>query len=432
MSESLVRLETSADEYSNGPAIPIRWLDDKAQSTIYLTQHGPLGRLGAHTEAAQDLLAVAVAVYCADRFIVRTDQADGWTRHIQLDVPVRRPDRWDNDLLQEAISFLTGDHWRIKLRVGRPHPGLRTTDAALASSDSAALFSGGVDSLAWAFETRHSDESMTLVSYFNEGPTAHRQDQLIAELGADRPHCRFRIQRIKTDRSDSSPDYSDRTTRSRSLLFLALGLLVARAHGAERLQMAENGYIAVNVPLHDGRIGSLSTRSAHPQFVDSLNRLIADADLGAKVENPYLLMTKGDVAERLVEHSPEAAWATISCAHPAAGRWRRLSFGNCGYCYPCIIRQAGFHRIGGDRTVYSVDPFTDISLYDKSAQSSDARAVARFLLDPVRVGDIMATGCVGTFEMAHQLHRMHKRGVEELRSLFEERSTLAIKERLGL
>ena len=431
MSEPLVRLETSADEYSYGSAIPIRWLDDRAKSSIYLTQHGPLGRLGAHTEAAEDLLAVAVAVYCADRFIARADQADAWTRHIQLDVPVRRPDRWDNDLLQEAVSFLTGDHWRIKLRVGQPHPGLRTTDVALASGDSAALFSGGVDSLAWAFETRRV-ESMTLVSYCNEGPTAHRQDQLIAELGVDRRHCRFRIQRTKTDGSDGLPDYRDRTTRSRSLLFLALGLLAARTHGAERLQMAENGFIAVNVPLHDGRIGSLSTRSAHPQFVDSLNRLIADAGLGAQVENPYLLMTKGDVAERLVEHSPDAAWATISCAHPAAGRWRRLSFGNCGYCYPCIIRQAGFHRNGGDQTVYCEDPFTDISLYDKTAQSCDARAVARFLLDPIQFGDILATGRVGIFEMAQQLHRMCTRGAEELRSLFEERSTPAVKKRLGL
>ena len=432
MIESVFRLHTSADEGGVGPATPIWWLGDRRRSTIALAQGCPLSPLGTHTEAAEDLLAVAVAVYCADRSILREDHPDGWTRHIKVDVPVRRPDRWDNELLQRTVSFLTGDHWRIRLRRGQPHPGLRTTDAVLPTVDSAALFSGGVDSLAWACESHEASESVALASYFDDGPTGHLQKQLISGLGSDHPHYRFRIDRTDTRDAAEPPDPQDRTTRSRSFLFLALGLLVARTHGVEILRMAENGYIAVNVPLHDGRIGSLSTRSAHPQFVDDLNQVITDTDLGVKIDNPYILMTKGDVAERLMQHAPHLAWMTISCAHPTAGRWRRQGFGNCGYCYPCIIRQAGFHQVGSDKTAYSVDPFSDIGFYGKSSRCSDIRSVARFLLDPVEIGDILATGRLGTFDFAERLHRMYSRGSRELSDLFAARATATVTQMLGL
>ena len=196
--------------------------------------------------------------------------------------------------------------------------------------------------------------------------------------------------------------------------------------------MAENGYIALNVPLHHGRIGSLSTRSAHPQFVDDLNWVIGGTDLGIQIENPYLLMTKGEVTECLMRHASHVAWSTISCSHPSAGRWRREPFGNCGYCYPCIIRQAGFHRFGNDETTYSVDPFSDIKFYaDSTARTSDIRSVARFLLDPVRLGDIRATGRIGSLD-TQKLHNMYHRGVSELANLFEARTTSKIKKELGL
>lgn len=432
MTESVVKLSTSTYEEAAGSDIQIRWFQDRKLSTVALSQSDRLGRLGPHTAASEDLLAVAVAVYCADRSIVREDQPDGWTRHIQVDVPVRKPDRWDNELLQQAISFLTGDHWRISLRQGEPHPGLCTTDATLPTANSAALFSGGVDSLAWACDSQQSGESVALVSYFDDGPTGRLQKQLRAELGDDNAHYRFRIERTREADAEGSPDLRDRTTRSRSFLFLALGLLVARTHGAELLRMAENGYIAVNVPLHDGRIGSLSTRSAHPQFVDELNQVISSANLGAKIENPYLLMTKGEVAKRLLQHAPHVAWNTISCAHPTAGRWQGNSFGNCGYCYPCIIRQAGFHSTGSDETTYTFDPFDDICFYEGSNRDSDIRSVARFLLDPVECGDILATGRVGDFNMAQQLHHMYLRGSQEISDLFAVRANAAVKHKLGI
>ena len=415
-----------------GP-IPIRWLGNRDKSTIVLAQGGPLGQLGTHTEAAEDLLALAIAVYCADRVVRRDESPDGWTRYIQVEVPVRRADRWDTDLLERTIKFLTGDHWRIELRCGQPHPGLSTTGTSLITPDSAALFSGGVDSLAGVCTSRQAGETVALASYYDEGSTSKLQKKLAAKLGSDHPHSRFRIEWVNKRGSANQPSPDERSTRSRSLLFLALGLLVACAQGARRLQMAENGYIAINVPLHLGRIGSLSTRSAHPQFVDGLNQVIRNADLGIQIENPFLLMTKGEVTEYLMQHAPHVACSTISCSHPSAGRWRREPFGHCGYCYPCIIRQAGFHRLGRDETIYALDPFSDMAFYrSRTARTSDIRSVARFLLDPVRLGDIVATGRIGSHDLAQKLHDMYRRGVGELTNLFEDRATSSIKRELGL
>lgn len=410
----------------------IRWLGNRQGSTLRLSQSSELSQLGAHTEAAEDLLAIAVTVYCADRSIVRENQVDGWTRYITIEVPVRNPDRWDRDSLQKTLSFLTGDHWCIDLRRGQPNPGLRTTDRALIPADSVALFSGGVDSLAGTCEAIQSGESVALASCYGDGPSGRVQSQLATNLGGDRLHCQFRLQSINAGDSTEWPGFIDSTMRSRSFLFLALGLLVARSLDADRLRMSENGYIAVNVPLHEGRIGSLSTRTAHPQFVDSFNQILADAGLGAKIENPYLLMTKGEVAERLMDLAPNLAWRTISCAHPTADRWQKGTFRNCGYCYPCIIRQSGFHHVGGDQTVYSDDPFTDIYFYTKSKRSSDARSVARFLVEPIEVDDVLATGRIGSFELAQDLHEMCLRGFGELQSLFEQRATRKVKGELGL
>ena len=194
MKWTLVRLDTSGEDHGAEGPIPIRWLSNRDQSTIVLAQSGPLGQLGAHTEAAEDLLAVAIAVYCADRVVMRDESPDGWTRYIQVDVPVRKPDRWDNDLLERAISFLTGDHWSIKLRCGQPHPGLQTTNTSLITPDSVALFSGGVDSLAGVCTSRQAGKTVALASYYDESSTSTLQTKLVYALRSDHPHCQFRIE----------------------------------------------------------------------------------------------------------------------------------------------------------------------------------------------------------------------------------------------
>lgn len=432
MNATVVRLQTSEHDYSERSDIDIRWLPSRRRSTIALQHATLLSSMGANSSAAEDLLAIAVAAYCADRSVVRSEQSDAWTRHIEIDVPVADPDRWNEETVGELLCFLTGDDWIIRLRRGQPNPGFRTTQDQLLSADSVSLFSGGVDSLTGAYESLESTRSIALVSYFGDSTTGQLQQHLAECLGSPVNRYGFRLEVERSNAAERWPGFIDSTMRSRSLLFAALGLLVARTLSADELQMAENGYIALNVPLHAGRVGSLSTRTAHPQFIDGLNQLIEDAQLGARVVNPFFLLTKGEVTERLVERVPEIASKTISCAHPSVGRWVGQEFGSCGYCYPCIIRQAGFHHAGGDSTAYALDPFTDPSFFFEGKRSADIRSVARFLLEATSLGDVISTGRLGDFATAQRLYAMHLRGVEELRKLFEHRATAEVKKTLGL
>ena len=63
-----------------------------------------------------DALLVAAAAEFADRTQKRP--AMSWQRSFDLLIPVHEPERWRNrtvsEALQNALSFLTGDEWRIE------------------------------------------------------------------------------------------------------------------------------------------------------------------------------------------------------------------------------------------------------------------------------------------------------------------------------
>jgi len=101
--------------------------------------------------------------------------------------------------------------------------------------------------------------------------------------------------------------------------------------------IAENGQMAIHLPLSVARIGAFSTHTAHPEFVQKIGEYFTGL-LGyqIKVENPYLYRTKAEVVEKLVKSHRVAVEMSVSC-------WRasRLgkAFKHCGQCVPCLIRR---------------------------------------------------------------------------------------------
>lgn len=103
---------------------------------------------------AGDLLVVARAVSLADRRAHRDKQAwDTWTREIELRVQVHDADRWTPALpeLDRLLAILTSDVWRVRVRPGAApvDPAHRLFGGA-PPPDTVALFSGGLDSTAYA------------------------------------------------------------------------------------------------------------------------------------------------------------------------------------------------------------------------------------------------------------------------------------------
>ncbi|MCK9374981.1 MAG: 7-cyano-7-deazaguanine synthase [Syntrophobacterales bacterium] len=306
---------------------------------------------------AWDFLSIALAVYGADRFILRNTSPDGWTRIIALEVEVVEPDPWSAqaDQLANVLRFLSGDIWYISFRAGGQGPP--NFQSRLTDRDCTCLFSGGLDSLIGAIDLITAGRRPFLVSqaFPKEGPYQRYLADRI-ELGQHRFEGRV------TERSASPYEPSSRT---RSLLFFAYGALAAAGLGSE-LFVPENGLISINPPLTRRRIGSLSTRTTHPHFIGSLQAILDRVGLGITMINPYTNMTKGE----MLRQCTDPIIAQIAATSYSCGKGKRLNR-HCGKCVPCLIRRAAFLKAGiADTTRYAAD---DLSLYATNDDVYSAR-----------------------------------------------------------
>jgi 7-cyano-7-deazaguanine synthase in queuosine biosynthesis len=427
-----MRFQVRTDpEQSVGPGVDmlLDWFpSERGRSTV---QYEPAFLSGlSPSPVAMDLLLLGGAVFCADKLALRVDAADLWTRDLELQLPVSAVDLWSaaSDRLHETLSFLSGDRWRVDF-VEREVPVADTQETLKGAEDEVvSLFSGGLDSLAGVIEILEAPGRVVLVGHHDSSLTDNRQTALFARLsghyGSDRvTQRRLLLRPAAANATQHRPlpeQEREDTTRARSFLFIAAGLAIADALGPNTaLYIPENGFIGVNVPLTDARAGSLSTRTTHPFFMDRMRVLLNELGLRHPLENGFRLLTKGEAVERspnrdlLVSLAPE----TISCSHPEYARLRHLDQGNCGYCYPCLIRRASLHRIGEDRTSdYTWDALTDANFLRRDWESgASLRALLTSLGAVERPRDVLRNGRIPNGE-TRAFYDMYRRGRAELRS----------------
>lgn len=324
---------------------------------------GKFARLALQpSRSALDLVAVAMAVTAADTFVVREDTADGWRREIDIDLPLCEPDRWRTlePLLQETLGFLSGDKWRFSFRGGGLAPPLKSEIRSVKAiaepsrSDCIALFSGGLDSGLGVRNLIVGERRPLLVSHAGRGDKMFQK-----EVAALLPS---QVQRLDFNSYPQRIGPTEISTRSRSFQFLAVAALTGqvlasfRDRGPIDLYICENGLIALNPPLTSRRVGSLSTRTAHPHYLALLQQLYDGLELPIRIVNPHRHETKGEMLAQSAgqEGIEEFAAATISC-----GNWKRKNK-QCGRCWPCMIRRASFLRAGiNDLTDYQSPKLKD-------------------------------------------------------------------------
>lgn len=293
---------------------------------------------------AWDFLSIALAVHAADRFVVRREAQDSWTRMISLEVELVDPEPWAEQakMLAETLRFLSSDIWYLRFRSGGALPP--TFQSSLLDKDCACLFSGGLDSLIGAVDLKAQGQRPLLVSQASpkEGPV---QANLAEQIGlAD--------QRFEGRASERWRQPYEPSSRARSMLFIGYGVVAASslssAGGSTELIIPENGLISINAPLTRRHIGSLSTRTTHPHFIASLQKILDAVDLRVRLTNPYGFKTKGEMLRECQHDGIEKlAAASYSC-----GKGKRLNQ-HCGRCVPCLIRRASFHAAGvPDETGY--------------------------------------------------------------------------------
>ena len=328
-------------------------------------------RLGVHIPGqVMDFLSIALAVTAADTFVRRTDAEDGWTRQFSLQLPLHEPDRWQpfKMELERTLHFLSGDIWNFEFQEGGhppPVPYLRRDRfnlICLRGLDCVCLFSGGLDSAIGVIDLLEQGRTPLLVSHAYKGDKTH-QDVIAGALKGR--YSRFEINadpHLSKEKIDAN-EKTDITMRTRSLNFLAFAAVGACAIQAvsqqERVDLIvpENGFISLNAPLTPRRIGTLSTRTTHPHFIESIQKLFDAVDIPCRIHNPYQFKTKGQMAAgcRNRQLLVDIVDSTVSCSH-----WKR-SNQQCGICVPCIIRRAALHAGGFDEKVeYTFNDVADV------------------------------------------------------------------------
>jgi len=390
-------------------------------------------RCGVPSRRALDLLIVAGVCYIIDKTVSRADAADGWTRQLEISIAVSDTEPWKlvSRELAETLTFLTGDVWVLDFYQS-PVPLFEVPESGseplISPTQAVSLFSGGLDSLAGAVDLLSSavPEKVLFIGHYDSGGPKKIQGELASRLNEHYPN-RFGIEHIRVSHRPSKG--VEETLRSRSFVFIALGLYAAQAFGTNTpLYMFENGLIALNVPLTPSRRGSCSTRTMHPYYLHKIRGVMSALGISNPIFNPYALKTKGECLTecRNREILFQLADTSVSCSHASRRQyWKRKSANNCGYCVPCIFRRAALRAAGLDRgDVYGMDVLTgELTVDDQLESSTDLRAVTDFLRRPCTVGairkELLATAYFPDLE-AHA--EMACRGFAELRRWFESAS----------
>lgn len=389
-----------------------------------------LAELGVVNPLNVDLVRIALAVLAADRSVLREGGGSSWNaREFELTVEVGDPDAWvsHNEQLASMVGFLSGDRWTFSftqapaaVEIGLPIDEQR--------HDRTVLVSGGADSAAGALLSAIElgrDHSQSLVSQYSSTATSPIQQgvvRMIAELapGIRQVHRQFHLHR-RSKRLDGSSFRSETSTRSRSLLFLALGLAVAERAGSA-LWIAENGFASLNPPLGPDRRGSLSTHTTHPRFLCELSALMQSVGGHGLIENPFEALTKGEMFRRVadavgVDTASTYLCNTNSCSHTDARYRGAPACSSCGVCFGCLVRRAAFIAAGvPDATTYLVDdPGGRYNTFVQ--QKSIVEPLRDFIDRGIRARDVMAMSLPEGYA-AQDAFALSQRGVEELRGLF--------------
>ncbi len=342
------------------------------------------------SERAVDFALVAATVTAADTRISRESEAqDGWTREIEICVPVAEPQAWQATapLLCRTLDFLTGDKWALQFRA-RPGNRARLVETSeslrTAHPTCVCMFSGGLDSFIGAIDLFEQGEAPLLVSHYWDGITSIHQSMCADALrkrfaDAEFSHVRARVGFPKNT-VDESP--VEDTLRGRSFLFFALGALAADAVGGDVIiHVPENGLISLNVPLDPLRLGALSTRTTHPFYMARVNELLSQLGLRSRLLNRYGLMTKGQMVQQCADREflKNQAKNTMSCSSPGKTRFAKDEHQrqpkHCGYCVPCLIRRAALLEGGiNDTTPYQLPDLHASVIDSEKAEGNHIRS----------------------------------------------------------
>lgn len=322
---------------------------------------------GIISDHGLDFLFLGLVVYFTDKHVSRNKNSqDSWTRELSLKVSVWDIELW-NLSKQEIVlmlNFLTGDIWDIEFTRRTTNIediiGLQNINMIEREVEVISLFSGGMDSLISTINYLSNDKQMLLISHASDPTTKSSQKKVLAKLTDFYGDGRLNQISLWTDFTSINPSEKEKTTRSRSFLFISLAVFTAQSFvDVKNIEIPENGLIALNIPLDSLRVGAYTTRTTHPYYLSLWNKVLSDHNFHFMMNNSYWNKTKGEMAlecanrELLAETLP----LSNSCSSSSKARYSHMSPDtHCGHCVPCIVRRAAVYKgfpNQNDRTEYA-------------------------------------------------------------------------------
>ena len=290
------------------------------------------------------------------------------------------------------------------------------------------LLSGGADSAIGGLHSRSllsADQAHTLLSHYSHTMLAPIQRHVADEIsrllpGPGQQHVVAHLGR-RRHRIDGTTYPTEPTSRSRSLLFSALGHAVVSVH-AVPLWIPENGFASLNPPLGPERLGSLSTRTTHPTFLRDLAAVLTKAGAHADIVNPFASDTKGEMYQRAVDLIGEqAASEFLSSTHSCALTGQRAHHISaerpCGVCFGCVLRRASFAASGVIDTSSYIAPSDNAEVQQWLDGKSVEQAVRNLIRRGVRPRDLVALNLPPNYPLGNAMD-LCRRGVAELARLY--------------
>ncbi len=347
-----------------------------------------------------DLIEIATYVYAADRLIKRgtkkqLDMGESWVRDLQFRIPIRDLDTIQGVAteLESTLGFLSHDKYSFHFVQGESLPscpeGLFQGQREPHGIQDVILFSGGLDSTAGAMlQAVKQERRIVLVNHEAITKVRGWTTRLVKAIAENSTHDPLLI-RVKANLVGE--DTKETTQRSRSFLYMTIGLAVARALGIDEVKFFENGPLSLNIPLAENIKGSRATRSTHPKVLSGFERIAkAVAKQKVIVDNPFFWSTKTDVVQLFQEAGhPQLIGLTRSCAATFKGSAR---YPHCGTCSQCIDRR------------FAV----------LAAEASDQDDVSKYEVDPILgelTEDSARTTAVNYVRTARKLHELTPVGV---------------------
>ena len=310
------------------------------------------------TTLEADLLVLAAAIFAADRGSLRGQREDV-CRHFNVRLPVANAARIGPviPLLERALHTLSNDSWTLVLDDSRQLPEERV--ATTKAGDITLLFSGGLDSLAAAIEFGRAPVPLQLVSHITRNRVIDlAQEELAALLQANGYNVAHHQVFVSSRTRLGLVHDVENSQRTRSFVFLVLGALVARrTESFDLVYLAENGQMAIHLPLTSARVSAFSTHTAHPDVLADMQTALSEIlDVPIRIINPYVHRTKAEVVAPIIAALPQAVRLSNSCWKSA-----RLPAGinHCGECVPCLERRIAISSLTADSTFYLRDLFAE-------------------------------------------------------------------------